>query len=187
MPRFGVRAASSSVSRSIAVDSTARRTVAPSRASPAPASGAPIAAALARNSSYRVSPKCRPGDTFPGFGALTSRRQASCAAVPTSAALNGSRAMACSSMGDSSPRLPDPPDPLDPPDPPDPDPPDPPDPLDPRGACFSFSDTPSVTPGAPRCDWAPRPRARARPDGPRSRPPRRSRWPAAGPASRGCR
>ena len=44
----------------------------------------PIATALARKSSNVASAKWRPGDTLPGFGALTSSRQASCAAAATS-------------------------------------------------------------------------------------------------------
>ena len=62
-----------------AVASTAARIVAPSGRSPAAASAGPMATALARKSSYRVSWKWRPGETLPGLGALTSSRQASCA------------------------------------------------------------------------------------------------------------
>src|SRR5579864_1458801 len=79
MPRLVLRG----VSRWVAA--TAARTAPPRGVSPAAAMAGPIATALTRKSSYRVSWKWRPGETLPGFGALTSSRHASWAAAPTSA------------------------------------------------------------------------------------------------------
>ena len=63
----------------------ARRIVVPTGLAPAAPNAGPIAAALARKSSYVVSPKRTPGETLPGFGALASSRHASCAAAAMSA------------------------------------------------------------------------------------------------------
>ena len=75
-----------------AVASTARRIVSPSGVVPARAKTGPVATALAMNSSYDASPNGRPGETFPGFGALASRRHAICVANATSSAVGVTRA-----------------------------------------------------------------------------------------------
>ncbi len=70
---------------------TASRMVSPSGRCPAcPRIGA-IASALAAKSSYFMSLNGRPGETFPGFGALASSRQAIEAREETS---DGNNAMA---------------------------------------------------------------------------------------------